>query len=357
MTQATGKFKIDTLERRLEELSALSIDFIALLSASTLIATLGLFENSAAVIIGAMIVAPLMRPLVGLSLAILTSDLLLLRRALLTLLVGSILGVCISAIVALILHQLELTTEILARTKPTLLDLAIAVFAGGIGAYCQANEKVADSIAGVAIAVALVPPLSVVGIGIAFQQTELWQGALLLYLTNLVGITIAGAIVFLAMGYVQLNRAKQGLIVSASALLVLVVPLGFSMNNMILANRLNNEIQQILKEKTLTFRSAKLRDVQVNKYTKPIKVEATVFTDQQITSRQVRMVQEFLVKELQTPLDFRLKVIPLTEIQAEDPNEIKNETTSTPADTLPEPTKMDNSAPGPAPTSSETEIE
>ncbi len=265
MTQATGKFKIDTLERRLEELSALSIDFIALLSASTLIATLGLFENSAAVIIGAMIVAPLMRPLVGLSLAVLTSDLLLLRRALLTLLVGSILGVSISAALALILHQLELTPEILARTKPTLLDLAIAVFAGGIGAYCQAKEKLADSLAGVAIAVALVPPLSVVGIGIAFQQTELWQGALLLYLTNLVGITIAGAIVFLAMGYVQLNRAKQGLIVSASALLILAVPLGFSMNSMILANRLSSEIQQILKEKTLTFRSVKLRDVQVNK--------------------------------------------------------------------------------------------
>lgn len=310
--------KVVDLQHRLEDLSKLSIDFIALLSTSTIIATFGLFQSSAAVIIGAMIIAPLMRPLVGLALAILTSDLLLLRRAALTVLCGTITGVSIAAGLALVLHQIELTPEILARTKPTLLDLGIAFFAGAIGAYCQTKRDLADSLAGVAIAVALVPPLSVVGVGLALGQTELWQGAALLYLTNLVGITIAGALVFFVMGYATLKVAKHGLLVSCAVLALLVVPLGFSMSDMILENRLSSEIKQILKEKTYTFKNVNLREIELKRYRIPNVVIATVFTDQQITSTQVRLVQELLIRELNMPLELRLKVVPLTEITAQE---------------------------------------
>lgn len=312
------------LQHRLEELSRLSIDFIALLSTSTVIATFGLFQSSVAVIIGAMIIAPLMRPLVGLALALLTADMLLLRRAALTLTCGTLVGICIAGAMALMLHQIELTPEILARTKPNLLDLGIAFFAGAIGAYCQTKKHLADSLAGVAIAVALVPPLSVVGFGLALGQTEIWQGALLLYLTNLVGITIAGAMVFFVMGYVPLKVAKQGLIGSCGALALLVVPLGFAMNDMILENRLRYEIKQILKEKTYTFRDIYLREIELKRYRRPLVVIATVFTDQQITPNQVRLVQDLLIRELSKPLELRLKVVPLTEISAKEPDQQSN---------------------------------
>ena len=308
--------KISQLEHRLEDLSKCSTDFLALLTAATMIATLGLFENSAAVIIGAMIIAPLLRPLVGLSLSLLTMDLLLLRRALGTLLIGSVLGFCIASSMAFLLQQIELTPEILARSQPTLLDLGIAIFAGAIGAYCQTNGKLSESLAGVAIAVALVPPLSVVGIGVALGESELWQGAALLYLTNLVGIAIAGATVFLVMGYAPIGRAKHGLVASTIMMGLLAVPLAFSMNEMLLENRLSMQIRHILKEKTFTFKDVSLKEVSVGRARAPLKVTATVLANQQINSNQVRMVQEFLVKELNMPLEFKLKVIPLTEIIA-----------------------------------------
>jgi uncharacterized hydrophobic protein (TIGR00271 family) len=311
--------KVQDLERHLESISKLSVDFLALLSTSTVIATFGLFENSAAVIIGAMIIAPLMRPLTGLSLGLLTADLLLLKRAALTLLAGSVLGALIAYTMALILQQIEFTPEILARTKPTLLDLGIAVFAGGLGAYCQSKKQLADSLGGVAIAVALVPPLSVVGIGLALNEPEIWQGAGLLYLTNLVGITIAGAVVFLAMGYAQLRRAKRGLMISAALLGLLTTPLALSMNEMILENRLSGKVRQILQEKTYTFKDVRVRDVEIRKYRRPLVAIATVFTDQQIRPKQVSMVQDFLAKELGLPLELRIKVVPLTEITAKSP--------------------------------------
>jgi uncharacterized hydrophobic protein (TIGR00271 family) len=309
--------KLSSLQSNLENLSSLTPDFLVLLAGATVIATLGLFQNSPAVIIGAMIIAPLMRPLMGLSLATLTADVILLRRALLTLVCGTLLAASIAWSLASILQMIEVTPEILARTRPTLLDLGVAVFAGVVGAYCHTNEKLSDTLAGVAIAVALVPPLSVVGIGLAMQSPSLWTGAALLYATNLIGITVAGSLVFLLMGYTPLGLAKKGLVVSVTALSILVVPLALSMNELLLENNLSRKIRVILKEKTYTFRNVRLRDIEVRRFQKPMKVIATVFVSgQEITSGQVKLVQDFLNREIGIPLEFALRAIPLTEVDA-----------------------------------------
>lgn len=309
--------RLSALQLRLESISQLSIDFLVLLACSTVIATFGLFQNSVAVIIGAMIIAPLMRPLVGLSLSTLTADTRLLTRSLLTLLVGSIMGVGISALMAFCLRSLELTPEILGRTHPTLLDLGVALVAGATGAYCQANENLTNSLAGVAIAVALVPPLSVVGIGFAFNSAPIWMGAVLLYATNLVGITFAGAIVFLVMGFTPLTQAKKGLAISSLIATFLVVPLGFSMRELILENHISATIKTLLKEKTFTFRGAQLHDVKVKRFRTPMSVIATVLSsDETINSHQVRLVQDFLSREMGSPVEFRLRIIPSTELSA-----------------------------------------
>lgn len=309
------------LRERLESISLLSVDFLVLLSCSTVIATFGLFQNSAAVIIGAMIIAPLMRPLVALSLSTLTADMLLLRRALTTLVVGTIVGICISTTMAGFLRSIELTPEILARTHPTLLDLGVAVFAGAIGAYCQANEKLTDTLAGVAISVALVPPLSVLGIGIAFNAPPIWSGAALLYATNLVGITFAGALVFLVMGFSPLKQAKKGLAISMFIAILLGIPLALSMTELILENQISVSIKKLLKEKTFTFRGVQLHDVQVKKFRTPMSVIATVWAnDRPITKHQVRLVQDFLARELKAPIEFRLRIIPTMEVTADNVN-------------------------------------
>lgn len=305
------------LHGRLATLSRVSTDFVVLLSGSTLIATLGLFQNSPAVIIGAMIIAPLMRPLVGLSLSTLTADGKLLIGAGTTLIVGTVAGAAISATMAAVLGALALTPEILARTHPTLLDLGVALFAGAIGAYCQTDERLADSLAGVAIAVALVPPLSVVGIGLAHNNVPVWSGALLLYATNLVGITFAGALVFLLMGFTPLHRARKGLALSAVAMALLLVPLGFSMWELVMENQLRMKIRQMLSEKTFTFRGLQVHDVQVRRFRRPVSVVATVLSSgRPITARQVKLVQDFLSREIGMAVDFRLRMIPATEIEA-----------------------------------------
>lgn len=311
--------KLLALQTRLESMSALDLNFFVFLAGSALIATLGLFQNSPAVIIGAMIIAPLMRPLTGLSLAILTADTRLLGRALLTLLVGTFIGITISLLLGLLFQSLELTPEIVSRTHPTLLDLGVAIAAGVIGAYCQADESLSNTLAGVAIAVALVPPLCVVGIGIAHGSSSVSAGAALLYATNLVGITIAGALVFLLKGFIPLKQAKKGLLVSTAISLMLIVPLALSMHELLLENQISGKIKTMLKEKTFTFRDLQLQEVKVKRFQRPTVVVATVLAaDQPLNSHQVALVQDFLTREIGMPIEFKLRIIPSVEVNAND---------------------------------------
>ena len=243
---------------------------------------------------------------------------------------GSIVGVVIAATTASLLRSLELTPEILGRTHANLLDLAVAFAAGAIGAYCHADEKLADTLAGVAIAVALVPPLSVVGIGLTLGSVPVWSGAALLYATNLVGITIAGALVFLLRGYIPLKSARKGLAISAAVATILMIPLALSMRELVLENQISGKIQNVLKEKTFTFRHARLKDVQVKRSQTPMSVIATVFaTDLPIKPRQIKLVQDFLSKEIGIPIEFRLRIIPVTELTATDLIQ-ENEVTASP---------------------------
>lgn len=309
--------RLVSLQTRLEEMTKLDSEFLLLLAASTLIATIGLFQNSPAVIIGAMIIAPLMRPLAGLSLSTLTADTKLLSRSLITLSVGTLMAIGLSMSVAALFRSLELTHEMLARTNPNLFDLAVAILAGAVGAYCQAKEKLADSLAGVAISVALVPPLGVVGIGLAFGNFVVWAGALLLYATNLVGIAVAGSLVLLFLGFSPLHRAKKGLVISGAVSLLLILPLGYSMSELVLENVISSKVKRLLTEKTFTFRSLQLQDVQVKRFRRPTAVTATVTAPEQpISSRQVALVQAFLSREIGKEIEFKLRVIPTKDVTA-----------------------------------------
>ncbi len=172
------------------------------------IATLGLVLNSPAVIIGAMLISPLMGPILASGLALATGDLILGLRAALNLLLSCLLAVSFAFLLVTILPFKEFTNEIAARTHPNILDLAVALFSGGIGsiAICKEVKGVVTSIPGVAIAVALMPPLCVVGYGTAIavgvnadDGMRVAFGGGLLFLTNLVAITFTAMLVFLAL--------------------------------------------------------------------------------------------------------------------------------------------------------------
>lgn len=179
------------------------LPFWLVLLLSGAIATLGLALNQTAVVIGAMLIAPLLGPLLGLSLALAVGDGRLAVQTSVTLLLGVVGVVGVAAVLTLILPFQNVTPEILARTRPTTLDLAIAVFSGIAGAVVTLSreKRLSASIPGVAIAVALIPPLGVAGFGIgAGMQGALIKGSLLLFGANLAGIVLSGMLAFLLVG-------------------------------------------------------------------------------------------------------------------------------------------------------------
>ncbi|YAF98212.1 MAG: DUF389 domain-containing protein [Nodularia sp. CChRGM 3473] len=195
----------------LEICSSLSLDdvsyWIQVLFAAG-IATLGLVLNSPAVIIGAMLISPLMGGILANGLALAAGDVILAMRALLNLFLSCFVAISFAVILVSLLPFKEMTSEILARTRPNILDLVVALFSGAVGsvAICKEPKGVATSIPGVAIAVALMPPLCVVGYGIgvaislnSVKGLQVASGGGLLFFTNLVAITFTAMLVFLSL--------------------------------------------------------------------------------------------------------------------------------------------------------------
>lgn len=216
------------LFQTLRESARVSPDYVVLMLCSTLLASLGLVLNSAAVIIGAMILAPLMAPIISLSMGALRRDLQLVKQSIRAILIGVALAMALAALLAWLTPLRRLTPEIEGRLNPGLLDLGVAVVAGVAAAYAYARESVVKSLPGVAIAVALVPPLAVSGIGLGWGDLHVFSGALLLFLTNLVGIAVAAGITFMLLGYAPVLTAARGLRELAVLLLVLYLPLHLS---------------------------------------------------------------------------------------------------------------------------------
>lgn len=180
------------------------------------VATLGLAQGSPAVIIGAMLISPLMGPILAAGLALAAGDLTLGVKAGLNLLLSCAVSIAFSVTLVGLLPFKEMTAEIAARTQPNTLDLVVALFSGAIGsiAICKEIKGVVTSIPGVAIAVALMPPLCVVGYGIGLALTlnaaegmRVASGGGLLFLTNLVAITFTAMLVFVAL-HIDTERVK-----------------------------------------------------------------------------------------------------------------------------------------------------
>jgi uncharacterized hydrophobic protein (TIGR00271 family) len=177
-----------------------STDFRIMLGLAVGIASLGLLLNSAAVIIGSMLLAPLMTPMVGAGLSLVQGNARLAGTCARSVGRGVLMGVAISFLIGLALPGDELTPELTARGSPNVLDLLIALFSAAAGAYALARPTLAGSIAGVAIATALVPPLCTVGISLSAGQFDNAVGAALLFITNLFAIVLAAAGMFRWMG-------------------------------------------------------------------------------------------------------------------------------------------------------------
>lgn len=217
--------------KRVNDESGWSGRYAFMTAMSAGIAILGLLLSSPAVIIGAMLISPLMAPIIGLGFALATVDWPEVRRSLLALVAGTFLAVGFTALIVLLSPLQDITPEILARTRPSLFDLLVAIFSALAGGYATVRGR-GETIVGVAIATALMPPLAVVGYGLATQNMPIFAGSLALFVTNFIAISLSAALVARFYGFGTQLSPKQTRRQAGALLmlfLVLAVPLALSL--------------------------------------------------------------------------------------------------------------------------------
>ncbi len=278
----------------------LTTPYVVMMILSTVIATFGLFGNSSPVIIGAMILAPLMSPIVSFSMGVVRYDVNMLKYGIKTILIGTLVSLLFAALVSLIIPLRIVTSEIGARLSPNLLDLGIAVASGVAAAYAHAKEEIAKTLAGVAIAVALVPPLAVAGIGLGWFDWEVFSGAFLLYLTNLAGIIMFGGLTFLVLGFAPFRRARAGLIYTMIIIVLVCIPLTFSFNRI----RQEARITEMLEGSE--FGDMRMTDVRVRFGENP-SVSLRLISSSSIEDEQIIQLKREI--EHQVGKEIRLEVI------------------------------------------------
>ncbi len=222
----------------LAEQGMISGRYILLTILSAAIAMLGLLLSSPAVIIGAMLVSPLMGPIILLGLSFWRVDWQSIRRAVTSLATGFAVAFAVAALLTWASPLKEPTAEILSRTRPNLFDLLVAVFSGVAGGYAVVRER-GETVIGVAIATALMPPVAAVGFGVGIGDWRIAGGALLLFTTNLIAIAIAAAAVAALFGFHRQSpgRGWLGNVAVFAVLAGLCVPLTLSLRTIVRESR------------------------------------------------------------------------------------------------------------------------
>ena len=210
--QLTREQRINLFEK-VQTSSQWDFDFVAMICLSTLIAALGLIDNSIPVVIGAMLVAPLMTPIIAIGLGLAQANVMLIRSSVKTVWKGFATAFCIGLITGLCAFtfaaQPEATNEMASRNLPGFVDLMVALVSGIAAAYALGRPNLMSAIPGVAIAAALVPPLATSGLAFALGDLGLAFGSTLLFLTNMVAIVLAGSIVFWLVGVRPVMNDKK----------------------------------------------------------------------------------------------------------------------------------------------------
>lgn len=268
---------VATIERVRGE-SLLTSRYIFMTAMSAGIAILGLLLSSPAVVIGAMLLSPLMSPIIGTGFSLATGDANWLRRCGKALAAGSLFAILFCALIVFLSPLQTVTEEIASRTRPNLFDLLVALFSALAGSYAVIRGR-EGTIVGVAIATALMPPLAVVGFGLATFNWTVFAGALGLFITNLVTIGLTAAVMARLYGFQSGVTNRQGRLASIIILTVFVamaIPLGFSLRTIAWeANGqriVNHEVSEAFTNR------ARVEQPVVNWDTDPVTVSASVFT-------------------------------------------------------------------------------
>lgn len=263
--------------KRREE-CALSERYLFMTAMSGGIAILGLLLSSPAVVIGAMLLSPLMGPIMGLGFALAIGDFPWMKQSARSLAWGSVMAIALCALVVFFSPIQEITPEIASRTRPNLFDLMVALFSALAGAYAMIRGR-EGTIVGVAIATALMPPLAVVGFGAATANWTVFSGALLLYVTNLLTIAITAWGMARLYGFrttlSERNTVLQNVAIT-TVVVALAIPLFISLQNIAWETNAQRIVRNELQDAFPA--NARIDQFSIDFASDPMIVDATVLT-------------------------------------------------------------------------------
>ncbi len=348
ITRPIDKERQGEVRVKLRESSHPGFDFFLLVILSCTIATMGLLTDSVAIIIGAMLVAPLMSPILGMGMASITGDGHLLRDSISGVIQGAIVAVVVSFLwtwlnrnLPFILLQ-DVPGEVLARTNPTPIDLTVAVAGGIAAAYALAQPHLSAALPGVAIATALMPPLCTIGVGLALDRMDVAGGAGLLFVTNAVAIAFAATLVFFALGFgpkpiTVTNRLPRSLIFAAFLTITLLVPLTYISVNFARNASEASRIEDVVQEEVVRVLNSELVELSVNREGDVVSMNMTLRTARPLYYQDSIALQEAIAGRLQEPIELVLNSVIVSQLDPRVPP------THTPTPTI-----------GPSPTATRT---
>ena len=294
----------EVIEKRRAE-CALSERYLFMTAMSAGIAVLGLLLSSPAVVIGAMLLSPLMDPIMGLGFALAIGDYHWLRQSARSLAWGTAMAIALTALVVYLSPIQTITPEIASRTEPTLFDLFVALFSAMAGAYAMIRGR-DGTIVGVAIATALMPPLATVGFGFATWNWTVFSGALLLYVTNLITIALTAWAMARLYGFRTSLSARQSLyqnMVVFAVFLALIAPLTYSLQQIVFQTNaqrvVRNEILDAFPQNSL------IDSLDIQFGVEPIAVRAAVLSPE-IKAEVEAEIERAVAKRISQPVELSL---------------------------------------------------
>jgi uncharacterized hydrophobic protein (TIGR00271 family) len=296
----------------------ISTGYFFILSLANLIALTGLIVGSAPVIIGAMLISPLMGPILSTGFAFATGNKTIWRRALKKVSLSVALTLAVAAVASFFSPLQDITTEIAARTRPNLYDLLIAIFAGLAGAIAICTKKnYLTIVPGVAIATAVIPPLSVAGFGIGTGNAGVMAGGFFLFFTNFVAIVIATCVVMYYFGFsptsdsgLDKHMVRRRVVFLAAVLCIISLPLIYTLRLSVVELGLKKKIQIVLKtrfdqtgiSRLATFTHSEAPD-------KRIVIDAVINTTRYLSEKEISLAEQEIVKTLRRPVVFHLEQV------------------------------------------------
>jgi len=273
--------------------------------------------NSGAVVIGGMLIAPLVWPILSLALSIMKGKSRFVGEAVVTIFKSSLIILLLSILVGLLVPNVSHESqEILSRTQPQLYELVIALVSGFIGAFIVSYPKIGGAMAGVVVAASLVPPLAAVGLLIADKDLAGAGGAFLLYVSNLIAITLSATLLFFLSRFrgPQTEEAqmvqKSNIRWTVLFLVVIIIPLVLITSDTVRIEKRKDVVEKVLSAEVP---AAKIQNININEQGEVVLIQVTLRSSQNVYKYQVEELTKILSNQLGDSVLLKISVIPVIE--------------------------------------------